>query len=134
MDIVVNGRQLTISDSFRAHIEDKIAKVEQLSPRAQRVEVHVTHEKNSRQPESSEQDELTVAAKRPAIRDEAKAGDKYAALDLAWAKRVARLRRARDRHKVAGSGIHREKSPAEVLANMPVAEPMIPDADSEAQT
>ena len=24
MDIVVNGRQLTISDSFRAHIEDKI--------------------------------------------------------------------------------------------------------------
>jgi ribosomal subunit interface protein len=54
MDIVVNGRQLTISDSFRAHIEDKIAKVEQLAPRAQRVEVHVTHEKNSRQPETSE--------------------------------------------------------------------------------
>ncbi len=34
MDIVVTGRQLTISDSFRAHIEDKIAKVERLAPRA----------------------------------------------------------------------------------------------------
>lgn len=132
MDIVVNGRQLTISDSFRAHIEDKIAKVEQLSPRAQRVEVHVTHEKNSRQPETSERVELTVVAKGPAIRAEAMASDKYAALDLAWAKLVERLRRARDRHKVPRSGLHRKESTAEVLAKMPVAEPMIPDADSEA--
>jgi|SRR5699024_6924836 ribosomal subunit interface protein len=134
MDIVVNGRQLTISDSFRAHIEDKIAKVEQLSPRAQRVEVHVTHEKNSRQPETSERVELTVVAKGPAIRAEAMASDKYAALDLAWAKLVERLRRARDRHKVPRSGLHRKESTAEVLAKMPVAEPMIPDADSEAPT
>lgn len=131
MDIVVNGRQLTISDSFRAHIEDKIAKVEQLAPRAQRVEVHVTHEKNSRQPETSERVELTVVAKGPAIRAEAMASDKYAALDLAWAKLVERLRRARDRHKVPRSGHHRKESTAEVLAKMPVAEPMVPDADAD---
>lgn len=130
MEIVVNGRQLTISDSFRAHIEDKIAKVEQLAPRAQRVEVHVTHEKNSRQPESSERVELTVVAKGPAIRAEAMASDKYAALDLAWAKLVERLRRARDKHKVPRSGHHRKESTAEVLAKMPVADPMIPAADA----
>lgn len=131
MDIVVNGRQLTISDSFRAHIEDKIAKVEQLAPRAQRVEVHVTHEKNSRQPETSERVELTVVAKGPAIRAEAMASDKYAALDLAWAKLVERLRRARDRHKVPRSGHHRKESTAEVLAKMPVAEPLDPGQGSE---
>ncbi|UVI37430.1 ribosome hibernation-promoting factor, HPF/YfiA family [Brevibacterium spongiae] len=134
MDIVVNGRQLTISDSFRAHIEDKIAKVEQLAPRAQRVEVHVTHEKNSRQPETSERVELTVVAKGPAIRAEAMASDKYAALDLAWAKLVERLRRARDRHKVPRSGHHRKESTAEVLAKMPVAEPMVPDADADSSS
>lgn len=131
MDIVVNGRQLTISDSFRAHIEDKIAKVEQLAPRAQRVEVHVTHEKNSRQPDTSERVELTVVAKGPAIRAEAMASDKYAALDLAWAKLVERLRRARDRHKVPRSGHHRKESTAEVLAKMPVTEPLDPGPESE---
>src|SRR5699024_512694 len=57
-----------------------------------------------------------------------------AALDLAWAKLVERLRRARDRHKVPRSGLHRQESTAEVLAKMPVAEPMIRDADSEAPT
>lgn len=127
MDIVVNGRQLTISDSFRAHIEDKIAKVEQLAPRAQRVEVHVAHEKNSRQPETSERVELTVVAKGPAIRAEAMASDKYAALDLAWAKLVERLRRARDRNKVPRAGHHRKESTAEALAKMPVAASLVPD-------
>lgn len=127
MDIVVNGRQLTISDSFRAHIEDKIAKVEQLAPRAQRVEVHVAHEKNSRQPETSERVELTVVAKGPAIRAEAMASDKYAALDLAWAKLVERLRRARDRNKVPRAGHHRKESTAEALAKMPVTDSLVPD-------
>ena len=127
MDIVVNGRQLTISDSFRAHIEDKIAKVEQLAPRAQRVEVHVAHEKNSRQPETSERVELTVVAKGPAIRAEAMASDKYAALDLAWAKLVERLRRARDRNKVPRAGHHRKESTAEALAKMPVTDSLVPE-------
>src|SRR5699024_12558704 len=116
------------------HIEDKIAKVEQLSPRAQRVEVHVTHEKNSRQPETSERVELTVVAKGPAIRAEAMASDKYAALDLAWAKLVERLRRARARHKVPRSGLHRKESTAESLARVPVAGPMVRDAACEPPT
>lgn len=129
MDIVVTGRQLTISDSFRAHIEDKIAKVEQLAPRAQRVEVHVAHDKNTRQPETSERVELTVVAKGPVIRAEAMASDKYAALDLAWAKLVERLRRARDRNKVSRVGRHRKESTAEALAKMPIADAGA-DADS----
>lgn len=129
MDIVVTGRQLTISDSFRAHIEDKIAKVEQLAPRAQRVEVHVAHDKNTKQPETSERVELTVVAKGPVIRAEAMASDKYAALDLAWAKLVERLRRARDRNKVSRVGRHRKESTAEALAKMPIA-----DAGADADT
>ena len=129
MDIVVPGRQLTISDSFRAHIEDKIAKVEQLAPRAQRVEVHVAHDKNTKQPETSERVELTVVAKGPVIRAEAMASDKYAALDLAWAKLVERLRRARDRNKVSRVGRHRKESTAEALAKMPIADAGA-DADS----
>lgn len=139
MDIVVTGRQLTISDSFRAHIEDKIAKVEQLAPRAQRVEVHVAHDKNTKQPETSERVELTVVAKGPVIRAEAMASDKYAALDLAWAKLVERLRRARDRNKVSRVGRHRKESTAEALAKMPIADAgagadSVDEADAQAST
>ena len=36
MDIVVTGRHLTVSDRFRAHIEEKLEKVTQLEPRTRR--------------------------------------------------------------------------------------------------
>lgn len=118
MDITVTGRQMTISDRFRDHIEEKLIKVEQLAPKAQRVEVHVTHEKNARQPETGERVELTVVAKGPVIRAEATASDKYGALDLAYGKLLERLRRSRDKQKVSRQGKHRKPSTAEALADV----------------
>src|SRR6266702_5341027 len=44
--------------------------------------------------------ELTIRSRGPAIRAEAAADDRYAALDLAFAKLESRLRRAADRRKV----------------------------------
>lgn len=131
MDIVVKGRNLNISDSFRAHVEDKVSKVEQLAPRALRVEVVVTHDPNVRQPENTERIEITVVARGPVLRAEATASDKYAALDLAWAKLLERLRRARDRQKVSRQGKHRQASTAEVLADMEVIDPVVPQSTSE---
>lgn len=123
MDIVVKGRHLTISDSFRAHVEDKVAKVEQLAPRALAVEVQITSEPNARQPETSETVEITVIAKGPVLRAEASASDKYAALDLAWAKVLERLRRARDRQKISHRGKHRPESTAEAMARIEYVPP-----------
>ncbi|MDO8108592.1 ribosome-associated translation inhibitor RaiA [Isoptericola sp. b441] len=99
MEIAVVGRHAEVSDRFRRHVEDKLAKVSQLAPRAQRVDVEITHEKNPRQSGTSERVELTVRGKGPVVRAEASADDPYAALDLASAKLMERLRRARDRHK-----------------------------------
>ena len=48
MDIVVVGRHADLPEKFRRHVEEKLAKVEQLAPRAQRIDVEVTHEKNPR--------------------------------------------------------------------------------------
>ncbi|WP_349828690.1 ribosome hibernation-promoting factor, HPF/YfiA family [Brevibacterium litoralis] len=127
MDTVVKGRGLTISDSFRSHIEDKVAKVEQLAPRALRTEVQVTNDPNVRDPENSERVEITVVGKGRILRAEAHASDKYAALDLAWAKLLERLRRARDRQKMSHKGKHRAQSTAEALAAMPLKdEPLVP--------
>ena len=125
MDVVVKGRHQAVSDSFRDHAAEKVSKVEQLSPRAQAVEVQLRHE-NTRSREEEQRVEITVFQKGPVLRAEASADDKYAALDLAWAKLLERLRRVKDRGKVARSGHRRNHSTGEALASMEVLDPLIP--------
>ncbi|MGB7819089.1 MAG: ribosome-associated translation inhibitor RaiA [Ornithinibacter sp.] len=100
MDVVVTGRHLTVSDRFRAHIEEKLAKVTQLAPRTRRVEVLISHEPNKRQAKSCDRVEITCYAKGPVVRAEACVEDKYAALDMAIDKLMERLRRQHDRRQV----------------------------------
>ncbi|WP_251150311.1 ribosome-associated translation inhibitor RaiA [Cellulosimicrobium sp. Marseille-Q4280] len=99
MEIVVVGRHTEVADRFRQHAEDKLAKVQQLAPTAQRVDVEVTHENNPRLSGVRERVELTVRAKGPVVRAEAAADDRFGALDLAMEKLAERLRRVRDRRK-----------------------------------
>ncbi|WRS30208.1 ribosome-associated translation inhibitor RaiA [Actinomycetaceae bacterium MB13-C1-2] len=99
MDIVVTGRNAEIHPNFRQAVEDKLEKVTLFYPRAQRVEVVLTHEGNPRLADRSERIELTVYGKGPVIRAEAESADRYSAVDLASAKLFERLRRMRDRVK-----------------------------------
>jgi hypothetical protein len=62
--------------------------------------VEVSEERNPRQSDRRERVELTIRSRGPAIRAEAAADDRYAALDLAFAKLESRLRRMADRRKV----------------------------------
>ena len=114
MEIVVVGRHTQVPDRFRTHVESKLAKAEQLAPRAQRIDVEITHEANPRQSDQSEVVEITVRGKGPVIRAEAAADDRYAALDLATARLLERLRRHRDRIK------SRRTSGADVLVPVDV--------------
>ena len=99
MDIVVTGRNAEIHPNFRQVVEDKLEKVTLFYPRAQRVDVELTHESNPRMADQSERIELTVYGKGPVIRAEAASSDRYSAVDLASAKLFERLRRLRDRTK-----------------------------------
>ena len=99
MEIVVAGRHTDVPARYRTHVAGKLAKIEQLAPRAQRVDVLVSHEANPRQADFSERVELTVVDRGPVIRAEASADDPYAALDLALARLLERLRRSRDRRR-----------------------------------
>ena len=100
MDIVVTGRHLTVSDRFRAHIEEKLAKVSQLEPRTRRIEVLVSHEPNRRQAKACDKVEITCYAKGPVVRAEACTEEKHAALDMAIDKLMERLRRKNDKRQV----------------------------------
>lgn len=99
MDIIVTGRNAEIHPNFREAVEDKLEKVTQFYPRAQRVDVVLTHERNPRQADRSERIELTVYGKGPVIRAEAESSDRYSAIDIAAGRLFGRLRRLRDRTK-----------------------------------
>jgi ribosomal subunit interface protein len=100
MEIIVRGRHVTIPSRFRQHAATKLAKLEKLDQKAVRVDVEVSEERNPRQSDRRERVELTIRSRGPAIRAEAAADDRYAALDLAFAKLESRLRRAADRRKI----------------------------------
>lgn len=100
MEIVITGRRLEVPERFRRVAEEKLAKIGQLAPRAHRVDVELSHERNPRQSQTSEKVEITVLGKGPVIRAEASSEDILAALDLAFGKLLERLRRTRDRRKV----------------------------------
>ncbi|HEX7538286.1 MAG TPA: ribosome-associated translation inhibitor RaiA [Dermatophilaceae bacterium] len=100
MEIVVTGRHVQVSERFRRHLDEKLAKVPQLAPRVQRLDVVVTHEANKRQSKACDRVEITCHVKGPVVRAEAIADDKYGALDIAMDKLLERLRRDHDRRRV----------------------------------
>ena len=117
MEIVVTGRHTEVPERFRRHLEDKLAKVTQLAPRVQRLDVVVSHEPNRRQSKACERVEITCLDRGPVVRAEACADDPYAALDMAMDKLLERLRRMRDRRRVH-HGRHAPEGLSEVSARV----------------
>jgi ribosomal subunit interface protein len=112
VDIVVKGRHTEVSERFREHIAEKLAKIEKLDSKVITVDVECSKEKNPRQADLAERIELTIYSRGPVVRAEAAAQDCYAALDLAMTRLESRLRKAQDRRKVH----HGKKTPVSVAA------------------
>jgi len=129
VDILVKGRHCEVSERFRNHIAEKLAKVGKLDPKVIRVDVEVSKEHNPRLSDQSDRIELTCHSRGPVIRAEASAADKYAALDLAWTRLEGRLRKAADRRRVH----HGARSPRSVAAATAAMAIAISTAQAEAQ-
>jgi ribosomal subunit interface protein len=142
VDIVVKARQTEISERFRDHVKEKLARIDRFDAKCIRIDVEVIKERNPRLSERGDRIELTMITKGPVIRAEAAATDLYAALDVAAAKLQERLRRAADRRagrhspraallhgRHAGAGTS-DATPEQALLNgqSPVASP--PEDDS----
>ena len=110
MDIVVKGRHAEIPEGFRQVVAEKLAKIEKLDPKVISVDVELSSERNPRMSDLCERVELTVYSRGPVVRAEAAAQDCYAALDVAYQKLEARLRRSHDRRRVH----HGNKTPVSV--------------------
>ena len=123
MDVVVSSRHCEVSDRFREHVEEKLARLEKHDHRIIRVDVLLEKEVRAREPERAVRVELTARSKGPIVRAEACAEDKMAALDMALDKMASQMRRAADRRKVH-RGQHKPESVGEAMArSRPVDEP-----------
>jgi ribosomal subunit interface protein len=120
VNIIFKGRHTDVLDRFRKHAMAKLSKIEKLDSRATRVDVEVSAERNPRQSGRRERVELTISSRGPAIRAEAAAEDRYAALDLAYSKLESRLRRAGDRRKC------RHAAHAARVTDLPAADDIVP--------
>jgi ribosomal subunit interface protein len=123
MDITFKSRHTSVPERFRKHAVAKLSKLEKLDQKAFRVDVQVSKERNPRQADHSERIELTIRSRGPAIRAEAAADDRYVALDLAYAKLEARLRRASERRKVRHGDVSVRS--ADVLAAVTAASAVV---------
>jgi ribosomal subunit interface protein len=116
MDVVVTGRHCEITDRYRSHVEEKLARLEKHDHRIMRVQVEVDCEPTPRQRDRAVRLELTAYSKGPVIRAEAAAADKMAALDVALDKMASQMRRAADRRRVH-RGRHAPVSVGQALAD-----------------
>ena len=117
MDIVLNSRHCELTDTFRGHVEEKLARLEKHDHRMIRVEVEVEKERNPRQADRAVRVQLTAFSKGPVVRAEAVAEDKLAALDQALDRMAAQMRRAADRRRVH-RGRHTPVSVGRALADV----------------
>ena len=120
MDVVVKGRHCEISDRFREHVHEKLARLEKHDHRIIRVEVEVELEKNPKLADHAVSVQLTAISRGPVIRAESKAPDKLSALDQALDKMAAQMRRAADRKRIH-RGRHTPTSVSQALAGLDVA-------------
>lgn len=122
MDVTISGRNTEIPDRFKEYAEEKVtAKVQQLSERAQRVEVKLKR-RTDRAGNILDKGkvEITVFGPFPTIRAEAEAGDKYAAFDIALDKLVERMRRMKDKKKRRHGGQSLADASAKDFSNLDI--------------
>ncbi|NYJ02327.1 ribosomal subunit interface protein [Nocardioides thalensis] len=129
MDVVVTGRHCEISERFREHAAEKLAKLEKHDHRIMRMHVEVDCEPNPRQHDHAVHVELTAYSKGPVIRAEAASDDKMSALDMALDKMASQMRRAADRRRVH-RGRRAPVSVGQALAGLEVVADEPPSGDT----
>jgi ribosomal subunit interface protein len=100
MELNIVGRNLGVTDRFRAYAAEKAEKVASLAERAISLDVKLSRHNEKNGNTGPDRVELTLVGKGPIVRAEADGMDKYAAFDVALGRLLERIRRAKDRRKV----------------------------------
>ncbi len=99
-EVVVTGRNVEVPDHFRAHVAEKLSRLERFDRTIYLFDVELEHEKNRRQRKNCQHVEITARGRGPVVRGEGCGESFYAALEAAVSKLESRLRKSKDRRKI----------------------------------
>lgn len=115
----IRGRNVTVPDHFVTRIHNKLAPIEKMAPNTiTRFDVVLLHEVNPRIGDARQRMEITVRSKGGVARAESAEDTFITALDVAVAKLMRQIRKARTRNKISMSGHRRPTSVAEATAEL----------------
>jgi ribosomal subunit interface protein len=117
MQLHIVGRHIEVTDRFRSHVDDKIAKITQFDARAQDLQVTISRHHAGKGLIGSDRVELTLACPGHTYRAESDGEDKYGAFDLAFGHLIDQMRKNKDKLKVHRGGNHRPLSLHEASAH-----------------
>ena len=120
LEIIVRGRQASLSQKFRDHAVEKLKRISRYSIPFHRIDIEVSHEANPRQADRAFEVELTCNGVGPLVRAEAHASDKYVALDFAYDKLQEQLRRMHEKTKSIEHKRFRAVSPLSMDGATPI--------------
>ncbi|GGD35489.1 ribosomal subunit interface protein [Microbacterium faecale] len=125
MDTSIVGVGVSITDRFRTVVDEKLSRVETLAPRAAALDVKVTQSAHHRGRVEEAKVELTVTGKGKVARAEARAEDKFQALEVALDKLTNQLRRVKekrvsDRQRPHGAHLKKDTGSLEGIDITPV--------------
>lgn len=131
MQIVVRGRGVDPSPRFRNAVEHRLSRIDRFGVPVDTVDVEVTLEPNPRQAERAAKVEISLLGSGRAIRAEAAAHDKGAALEKAADHLEERLRRHTERRRVSkhGKQLPPAPIPPDVAVEATPVAPVVTDDD-----
>ena len=124
MKLVIQGKNIEITDAIREYVHQKIEKaVNHFQNLTNEVDVHLSVARNPRiNPKQTA--EVTIYANGTVIRSEESSEDLYASIDLVADKIARRLRKYKEKRQ---DKIQAPVKTAEVVGNVPVVSDLISD-------
>lgn len=118
MEVNIYGRNIKVTERLEEYVNEKVQKFAQLGDNVKDIDVKFSKEGNLGG--ESIRVEITVVGTGPVLRSEAQGNDKFAVFDETYGKLLERLRRARDRRKLAKRGGKHPVSVADATGSIPV--------------
>jgi len=98
--VVLTGRNVQAPDLYRAHVTDRLSRVERYDRHVSRYEVELHHELNPSQAKNCEHVSITGRTPGRTLRAEGDGPDFHTAINMAVGKLEERLRRTDERRRV----------------------------------
>lgn len=120
VEVVINVRNMELSDRLRDYITKKVSKLDRYLSALEGAQIDLTYVKSARSAQDRQVAQLTVRGKKVLLRAEERTDDMFASFDAVLDKIHRQIERYKGRRwRARGDG----RSAAEVLVNLPKTEP-----------